>query len=314
MPLKIIFAGTPNFAVPTLQKLLDSSHQVVAVYTQPDRPAGRGQQLKPSPVKQVALQYQLPIQQPQTLRNPLVQDLLQHYQADLMIVVAYGLILPKPVLAMFDKGCINVHASLLPRWRGAAPIQRAILAGDKVTGVTIMQMDVGLDTGPMLRRATLNIEASDTSASLHDHLAQLGANELLLTLDELELGKLMPEIQNNNDATYAAKIEKVEAEINWQDSAAMNARKIRAFNPWPIAFTHCLGETWRIWHANTISHHSHAAPGTIIHADKQGIQVTSGEGVLNIQELQLPGGRPISAADFLNAHRDKLIFNVTQLS
>ncbi len=313
MSFKIIFAGTPAFAAPTLQALLDSPHQVVAVYTQPDRPSGRGQQLKPSPIKQLALQHGLPVEQPQTLRNQEVQDHMRAYQADLMIVVAYGLILPKTVLEIFPRSCINVHASLLPHWRGAAPIQRAILAGDRVTGITIMQMDVGLDTGPMLRRAPMNIVPTDTSALLHDQLATLGAAELLLTLEELELGTVNIEMQNDADASYAAKIEKAEAEINWQEPAVVIARKIRAFNPWPVAFTQCQGETWRIWSAINIFQQSNLAPGTIIDANKKGIQVATGEGILNILELQLPGGRPVSAADFLNAHKDKLVPNKTQL-
>lgn len=242
MSLKIIFAGTPAFAVPTLQALVNSSHDVVAVYTQPDRPAGRGRHLTASPVKAFALEHNIPVEQPPTLTKPEPQQGLEFYNADVMVVAAYGLLLPEAVLHAPRFGCINVHASLLPRWRGAAPIHRAILAGDTCTGITIMQMEKGLDTGPMLCQASCPIERHDTSANLHDRLATLGADALLMTLTQLEAGALNPQLQNNSHATYAKKITKAEAGLDWQQTALALERQIHAFNPWPVATTSFISD------------------------------------------------------------------------
>jgi methionyl-tRNA formyltransferase len=300
--MKIIFAGTPQFAATTLQALLASEHEIVAVYTQPDRPAGRGQKLQASPVKELAQQHQLPICQPQTLRQENEQTLLKNWQADLMIVVAYGLIIPKAVLETPKFGCINVHASLLPRWRGAAPIQRAILAGDAETGVTIMQMDEGLDTGSMLYKVTTPIANSDTSQTLHDRLATLGATALLKTLTELST--MQSETQIDADSCYAKKITKEEAAINWQDSAVNIDRLVRAFNPWPIAYSALEEKTLRIWQTEVINTttNEHTEPGTIIRVEKTGIDVATGEGVLRLLKIQLPGGKCLAVQDVLNAH------------
>jgi methionyl-tRNA formyltransferase len=305
--LKIIFAGTPEFAATHLQTLLQSSHQIVAVYTQPDRPAGRGQKLLQSAVKQLALQHALPIYQPATLRDPIEQEKLKNLHADVMVVVAYGLLLPEPILNAPRYGCINVHASLLPRWRGAAPIQRAIIAGDAETGITIMQMDKGLDTGSMLHQVSCAITAEDTAETLHNKLAVLGASALLETLNELEQGKLSPIAQDNTLACYAAKIEKSEAKLNWQLSANELARDVRAFNPWPIAFTQIdMNIALRIWHARVLSESTKSEPGTIVRINKEGIAVATADGILLLEKIQLPGGRPISGTDFLNAKRDCL--------
>ena len=299
-PYNIIFAGTPEFAASILNALIRSSHNIKAVYTQPDRPAGRGRKLTPSAVKEVALQHELPVFQPENLKNSDDQKILADLQADLMIVVAYGLILPTAVLQAPSLGCINVHASLLPRWRGAAPIQRAILANDEKTGVTIMQMDAGLDTGAMLYKAECKIEKTDTSESLHDKLASLGAEALLTTLENLPT--IHPESQNNAEATYAHKIKKEEAQINWHASADEIDRQVRAYNPWPVAFYGKVEHAVRIWKSTVLSQEkTHAEPGTIIRAASDGIDVATGHGVLRLLTLQLPGGRALSVADILNA-------------
>ncbi len=300
--LRLIFAGTPDFAAHHLDALLDSPHEVVAVYTQPDRPAGRGKKLQASPVKQRALAAQLPVLQPPTLRDEQAQAELAAFNADVMIVVAYGLLLPQPVLDAPRLGCLNVHASLLPRWRGAAPIQRAIEAGDSDTGVTIMQMDAGLDTGAMLATARCTITADTTAASLHDTLAGLGAPCLLQVLADLPAHQQQAQPQNDTDATYAAKIQKEEARIDWQQESIVLARQIRAFNPFPVSFSELGGQRVKIWAADVSAENGQSQPpGTILSSDKQGIVVQCGEGSLRLQMLQLPGGKALAAADILNA-------------
>lgn len=297
---KIIFAGTPEFSVKTLEALVHSQHTVTAVYTQPDRPAGRGRKLTPSPVKQVALQQGLPVYQPNTLRDVNEQKILADLSADLMIVVAYGLVLPQVVLQTPKLGCINVHASLLPRWRGAAPIQRAILAGDAETGVTIMQMDTGLDTGAMLYKKSCPILAEDTSATLHDRLALIGAEALLTTLENLS--SITPQLQNNTDAIYAKKMTKEEAKLDWSQSAVELERKVRAFNPWPVAFIQRGEEMLRVWQATvTPSAKLHSTPGTILQVSTAGIDVATSEGALRLEKIQFPGGRVLSVANILNS-------------
>ncbi|MEJ2454829.1 MAG: methionyl-tRNA formyltransferase [Candidatus Thiodiazotropha sp.] len=303
-PLRIIFAGTPEFAATALAALLETSHQVVAVYTQPDRPAGRGRKLQPSPVKRLALEHAIEVRQPVKLKDPEDQAALRELGADLMVVAAYGLLLPQAVLDAPRLGCINIHASVLPRWRGAAPIQRAILAGDEESGVTIMQMEAGLDTGPMLHILKTPILLDDTGGTLHDRLAELGARALVESLSGIADGSLIPRPQDDTLATYAKKLDKQEALIDWSQSAAHIDRQVRAFNPWPVAQCDFQGQVMRIWRARPKEHElpAGAQPGKILEAGKAGIDVATGAGVLRIVELQMPGKRAMAAADFLNAH------------
>ncbi len=301
--LSVVFAGTPEFSVPALEALVASRHRVVAVYTQPDRPAGRGQQLTMSAVKQAALRHGLTVEQPATLREASAVDHLQSYRPDVMIVVAYGLILPASVLSVPAMGCINIHASLLPRWRGAAPIHRALLAGDSQTGVTIMQMDAGLDTGPMLLEKTTAIARTDTTGSLHDRLAQMGAEAVIEALDGMIAGSLSPRPQPAEGATYAAKIRKEEALIDWSKPALELEHQVRAFNPWPVAQTSLHRQQLRIWEAAATADRSDATPGTVVQADSNGIRVATGEGMLVLSRVQLAGRKAVSAAEFLNGQR-----------
>lgn len=302
--LKIIFAGTPDFAAQHLAALLSSRHQVVAVFTQPDRPAGRGNKLTPSPVKTLALEHNIPVLQPKSLRPEENQQLVADLQADLMVVVAYGLILPKAVLEMPPLGCINVHGSLLPRWRGAAPIQRSLWAGDEETGVTIMQMDVGLDTGDMLYKLSCPIEASDTSATLYHKLAQLGPTGMLATIEQLADGTAQPEVQDEAAANYAEKLSKEEARLDWSLSAAQLERCIRAFNPWPVSYLVIDEQPVKVWQAQVLPHQASRKPGEIVQADKHGIQVATANGVLNITELQPAGKKAMKVQDILNSRRE----------
>ena len=305
--LRIIFAGTPDFAARHLDALLSSQHQIVGVFTQPDRPAGRGNKLTPSPVKVLAEQHSLPVFQPVSLRPEDNQKLVSDLNADVMVVVAYGLILPKAVLNMPRLGCINVHGSLLPRWRGAAPIQRALWAGDAETGVTIMQMDVGLDTGDMLHKVSCPITAQDTSATLYDKLAEMGPQGLLATLAELANGTATPEKQDEALVTYAEKLSKEEARLNWTLSAAQLERCVRAFNPWPVSFFMIDGQPVKVWQSQTIAAEQNQAPGTIISADKHGIAVATAEGALLMTQLQPSGKKSMSAQDLLNSRREWFI-------
>jgi methionyl-tRNA formyltransferase len=303
--LRIVFAGTPDFAVPPLEALLASGHDVIAVYTQPDRPAGRGRKLVASPVKQAAELAGIPVYQPATLREDDVVNALAGLNPDLMVVVAYGLLLPRRVLEIPRLGCINIHASLLPRWRGAAPIQRAVLAGDDRTGVAIMRMEAGLDTGPVYLARETEIGPRQTSGELHDRLSALGAEALIAALPGIADGTLQPQVQDGSAATYAHKIEKAEGRIDWQRPAGEIGRQVRAFNPWPVAFTTLDGETLRIWDAEPVAATSGGAtpPGKVVGAAKEGIDVATGDGVLRIKTMQLAGKRAMSAADFLNARK-----------
>ena len=302
--LKLIFAGTPDFAARHLAALLSSDHEVVAVYTQPDKPAGRGQKLTASPVKELALAHNLPVYQPASLRKEEAQAELAALGADLMVVVAYGLILPKVVLDTPRLGCINVHGSLLPRWRGAAPIQRSIWAGDAETGVTIMQMDVGLDTGAMIRKVTCPIATDETSASLYDKLAELGPQALVDTIDAMAAGETAAEAQDDALANYAEKLSKEEARIDWSMEAIAIERCIRAFNPWPISWFEVADQTVKVWQAAVIDSDHGQPAGTLLKADKQGIDIATGKGVLRLLTLQPPGKKAMSVTDLLNSRRD----------
>jgi methionyl-tRNA formyltransferase len=298
--LRIVFAGTPDFSVPPLRALLAAGHEVIAAYTQPDRPAGRGRKLSASPVKQVALEHGVPVLQPANFRATPDLEALEALRADLMVVVAYGLLLPQRVLDAPRLGCVNIHASLLPRWRGAAPIQRAILAGDAETGITIMRMEAGLDTGPMLHIRRLPIAPEETGGSLHDRLSLLGAEALLEVLPRIAAGTAEPQRQDDAQATYARKIRKEEARIDWSRPAVEIERQVRAFNPWPVAETLHAGEPLRVWQARAMR--GAGSPGAVLGAGREGIDVGTGEGVLRVLSLQLPGKRPTDARDFLNAH------------
>lgn len=300
--MRIIFAGTPEFAVSPLAELIENGHRPVTVYTQPDRPAGRGRRLTASPVKQLALDNNIPLEQPDSLREPAAAEKLRAHKPDLMIVVAYGLILPKEVLEIPRYGCWNIHASLLPRWRGAAPIQRAIEAGDEETGVCIMQMDEGLDTGPVLHQRAIRIHESETGGSLHDRLAELGSQALIHSLDQLLADELpIPQIQSEEGVCYAKKLNKNEAQIDWRESAVNIERRIRAFDPWPVAWCEIGRERTRIWKAEVTGQQCLARAGDVLEAGSKGIMVATGDGVLRLLELQRPGGRRIRATDYLNA-------------
>jgi methionyl-tRNA formyltransferase len=302
--LRLGVAGTPEFAVPALQRIA-AAREVVAVFTQPDRPAGRGQALQMSPVKRSALELGLPVYQPVSLKTPESRELLLGLNLDLLIVVAYGLILPQAILDTPRLGCINIHASLLPRWRGAAPIQRALLAGDVSTGVTIMRMEAGLDTGPMLLTRTTPINALDTGKTLHDRLAAIGASLMVEALPGIESRSLAEEAQPDRGVTYAQKISKAEALIAWSDPSQNIWRKVRAFNPWPVAETRLNGQQVRIWEAEltSTSATSAAEPGTVVAAGSSGIDVACGSGFLRLTRLQLAGRKPLMAADFLAGQR-----------
>lgn len=304
--LRIAFAGTPEFAALHLQALLGSHHRIIAVYSQPDRPAGRGKKLTASPVKELALAHQIPVYQPQSLKSPEAQQELADLAVDILVVVAYGLLLPQRVLDTPRLGCINVHASILPRWRGAAPIQRALEAGDQTTGVTIMQMDAGLDTGDMLIKTECPILPTDTAGDLHDRLASIGTPALLQALDQLQAGTATAEQQDNSLSCYAPKLVKEEALLDWRQSAKILERKVRAFNPFPVAFTQLQGtgpnDRIRVWCASAIDDGSSQTPGTILDVSAEGIQVQCGEGSLLLQQLQLPGKKSCSAEELLRGH------------
>jgi methionyl-tRNA formyltransferase len=305
-PLKIIFAGTPDFAANALSALIESEHEIVAVYTQPDRPAGRGRKLRASPVKEVALEHDIPVLQPENLKETETQDVLRAFNADVMVVAAYGLILPQVILDTPRLGCLNIHASLLPRWRGAAPIQRAIAAGDKESGITIMQMNAGLDTGDILQLFTCPITEKDNGGDLHDRLAAIGANAIVEVLNNLENDSLTPTVQDNALASYAHKLDKKEAIIDWKSSAADIERLIRAFNPWPVAFTYLNDKTLRIWQAQALTEKSELEAGTVILCDKKGIDISCGVGTLRLLKLQPAGSKAMDVASFMNGHAKQL--------
>lgn len=298
--LRVIFAGTPDFAAQHLQALLDSPHQVVAVYSQPDRPAGRGRKLTASPVKALALEHAIEVQQPLSLKDAEAQQVLASYNADIMVVVAYGLLLPQVILDTPPLGCINVHGSLLPRWRGAAPIQRAILAGDAMSGVTVMQMEAGLDTGPMLLKAQIPIAPIDTSASLYEKLAVLGCNSLVEALDGLQSAGLTAQVQDNAAANYAAKLTKAEGAIDWHQSAQQISLQVRGLNPWPVAYSDWQDSRLRIWIAHAIDTSSNQPAGTLVALDKTGLEVACGTGHLKITQLQWPGGKALIQSELMN--------------
>ena len=313
--MRLVFAGTPDFAASALSALLGTHHAIVGVYAQPDRPAGRGRKLQPGPVKQVALDHGIPVFQPESLKTPEAQQELADLQPDVMIVAAYGLILPKTVLEIPVHGCLNIHASVLPRWRGAAPIQRAIAAGDSETGITIMQMDKGLDTGAMLLKSLTPIAASDTGGSLHDRLAEMGGNAIIEALNQLEKGELRGESQNDEQACYAHKLSKEEGHIDWSLSAIAIDRLVRAFNPWPGTYTDLEQQRLRIHEATAIDEQSQHPAGTVIRRERAGIDVACGHGALHgtlnstlrITRLQLPGSRAQSVNDLINGGKQLLL-------
>jgi len=303
--LRIVFAGTPEFATPALRALLDSEHEVIAVLTQPDRPAGRNRRLQASPVKQLAVEAGVAVHQPDGLKDAPVQQDLHALAPDLMVVVAYGQLLPRAVLEIPVHGCINIHASLLPRWRGAAPIMRALLAGDRVTGVTIMRMEPGLDTGPVLLQRETPIADDDTGGSLHDRLAELGAGALTETLSDLTAYLEAMQHQPDEGATHAAKVTKDEARLDWHESALVLARQVRAFNPWPVAWMDVNGQAVRVWAAQPEA--GGGTPGLILEVANSGLRVATGEGVLCITRIQLPGKAVMDIASMRNGRPDLLL-------
>jgi len=302
--LNIIFAGTPEFAAKHLEYLIEQRYNIVACYTQPDRPAGRGKKLQPSAVKQVATEHDIPVCQPASLKNDEALTELASWNADLMIVVAYGLLLPQAALDTPKHGCINVHGSILPKWRGAAPIQRAVLSGDNQTGVTIMQMDIGLDTGDMLLVETCDITDEDTSGSVYEKLQNIGPSALVKAVDLIAAGDIAPIKQNDDEATYAHKLDKQEATINWTDSAEVIERKIRGYQPWPIAHTLLSGNPVKVWSAKLTTNSSGKPAGEVINVDKNGIVIATGDGDIIITQLQPQGKKAMSAADFVNGRAD----------
>jgi methionyl-tRNA formyltransferase len=308
-PLNIIFAGTPDFAAKHLAALINSQHNIIAVYCPPDKPAGRGKKLTACATKLLALEHNIPVEQPKNFKESEDQQTLINYQADIMVVVAYGLLLPKVILSAPRLGCINVHGSILPEWRGAAPIQRAIEAGDPKTGVTIMQMDEGLDTGDMILKATCEISQQDTSATIYEKLAELGPQALLETLTLMAENNHQCELQNNDLATYASKLNKEEAELNWQLPAKILHQKLRAYIPWPVAQFTLTDEKHqqhriRVWQASIVESDFQDAPGTIVNVDKTGITIATGEQALKLEILQLPGKKSLAFADVLNGRAD----------
>ncbi len=304
--MRIVFAGTPDFAVPALNALIASNHQLVGIYTQPDRPSGRGRKLTASPVKCVAEQSGIPVYQPVSLREADAIQQLRDLRPDVMVVVAYGLILPSQVLEIPAKGCLNIHASLLPRWRGAAPIHRAIISGDQQTGVTIMRMQATLDTGPILLQHSIPIQ-QQTSAELFEQLAEIGAEALMSVIATIESGTIQAQVQNESQATYAKKISKEEARLDWQQPAQVLARQIRGLNPWPVANTLLNDKILRIWQArpmtDSIEKNTGLQPGQIISDGRKQFLVVTGDGLLELLEVQLPGGKRLTSAEFLNAHQ-----------
>ena len=298
--LRIVYAGTPEFAVPALEALIASKHQVVAVYTQPDRPAGRGRKMKSSPVKQVAIKAGIAIEQVESFKTDEALETLRAYKADLIVVAAYSLLLPQSVLDIPRYGCLNIHGSLLPRWRGAAPIHRAIQAGDKETGVTIMQMALGLDTGDMLYKISCPITAKDTGQSIHDQLAQDGVKALLKTLDLLISGQLKAEVQNDTLSCYAHKLDKKQAEIDWSRSAVEIDRTIRAYNPWPVAYTTKNSKPVRFFMSSAIESTVSGQIGEVVAESKQGIEIITAEGSVLITRLQMPNAKVLDVKDFIN--------------
>lgn len=304
--LQVVFAGTPAFGLPCLDAIAQSNHKIKAVYSQPDRPAGRGRKLQASPIKEWALAHAIPVYQPLNFKYPETVAELAALQPDVLIVIAYGLILPRSVLEIPRLGCINVHASLLPRWRGASPIQHAILGGDTVSGVTVMQMDVGMDTGDMLLKAECPITSEDTAGSLHDKLAQLSATPLMATLAALANHEANPEKQDNALTTYAGKINKEDARIQWQQSAFEIDCLVRAYNPWPIAYTAVGEDMLRIHQARATEITCNQKPGTVLQIDRSGLLVATGDKALLIEKIQWPGGKIITLADWLNAGRTQL--------
>ncbi|OAN12626.1 methionyl-tRNA formyltransferase [Photobacterium jeanii] len=303
-PLKIVFAGTPDFAARHLAALLSSEHDVIAVYTTPDRPAGRGKKLTASPVKNLALEHEIPVYQPENFKSDEAKQALADLDADIMVVVAYGLLLPQAVLDTPKLGCINVHGSILPRWRGAAPIQRSIWAGDAETGVTIMQMDIGLDTGDMLKIASLPIEANDTSATMYEKLAELGPEALIDCLGDIASDNAKPVKQDDELANYAKKLSKEEAKIDWTMDADAIERCVRAFNPWPMSYFTVAEQNVKVWRSEVVADNQGKPAGTVLAADKHGIVVATGKGALRLIELQPPGKKAMQVQDLLNSRRE----------
>lgn len=313
MSLKILFAGSPDFVVPVLEMLKNSNHSVIAVLTKPDRPTGRGRRLQANPIKVAAKSYQIPVLQPETLRDQAIQNELKALQPDIMAVAGYGIILPKKVIDLPKYGSVNIHPSLLPKWRGATPVQSSLLQGEKTTGVTIFQISEGMDAGDILAQESYSVENDQTTHDLYEILFKIGGKLLLKVLDQIEKGSLKPQRQNDKEATYCKIIKKVDAEINWELSAEELANQIRAYNDWPVAYTLFKGLHLRIWEAKALSESSTLAPGTVVKVNKAGVDIACGKHCLRLLRVQMPGGKLISIADFINAHKNDLVAGVSKL-
>lgn len=312
MPLKILFAGSPDFVVPVLDILRQSHHSIIGVLTKPDRPTGRGRRVQANPVKVASQSYGIPVLQPETLRDQVIQRELKNLNADVMVVAGYGILLPKTVIDIPTHGSINIHPSLLPKWRGATPVQSSLLHGEEITGVTVFQITEGMDAGDILAQETYHVKDHQTTHELYKILFEIGGKLSIKVLDEIEAGTIKPQPQNEKEATYCKMIKKIDAEINWELSAKELANRVRAYNDWPVAYTHFKGSLLRIWEAQAMSEQTTLEPGTVVNVNKSGLDIACGNNCLRLLRVQMPGGKPVSIIDFINAHKNDLVSGVSK--